>query len=154
VERAVADPAAIDARLGAPSRGGIETLCRSGELTVLWIVWPSRARLFPRDHRMWAANGIFAGREDNTFYRRRRDGIVVSGGSELETGETLLLGADAINGVVNPTAAYTAALNVYGGDYFGTARSQWDPETLREAPFDVEQVRSVLAHADDEARRR
>jgi predicted metal-dependent enzyme (double-stranded beta helix superfamily) len=54
VERAVADPAAIDAALGSPTTGGITTLHRSPEVTVLWIVWPPAVRLFPHDHRMWA----------------------------------------------------------------------------------------------------
>ncbi|HEY7134282.1 MAG TPA: hypothetical protein VIB48_04375 [Acidimicrobiia bacterium] len=152
VERAVADPAAIDATLGSPNTGGITTLHRGPEVTVLWIVWPPGVRLFPHDHRMWAANGIYAGREDNTFYRRTAGAIAASGNARLDATETLLLGADAIHAVENPTARYTAAIHVYGGDYFAAARIQWDPTTLVEEPFDVERVRSVLRKADEAAR--
>jgi hypothetical protein len=30
-----------------------------------------------------------------------------------------------------------AAIHVYGGDFFGTPRSEWDPITLTEQPYDV-----------------
>lgn len=59
---------------------------------------------------------------------------------------------DAIHAVTNPRSIYTAAIHVYGGDYFGTARSQWDPDTLQEAPFDVGNVQRVMTRADDEVR--
>ena len=29
-------------------------------------------------------------------------------------------------------------LNVYGGDFFSTPRSEWDPKTLEEQPYDVQ----------------
>ena len=152
LERALARPSEIEAALGAPARGGIVTLHRSEELTVLQVVWPPRVALYPHEHRMWAANGIYGGREDNTFYRRIPQGIVASGGKELDTGQSVLLGSDAIHSVVNPRASYTAAIHLYGGDYFATPRSQWDPDTLAEQPFDVEHLKRVLAEADEAAR--
>jgi predicted metal-dependent enzyme (double-stranded beta helix superfamily) len=97
---------------------------------------------------MWAANGIYAGGEDNTFYRRASDGIEASGGKRLEAGDVALLGAEAIHSVSNPHGRYTAAIHVYGGDYFGTPRSQWDVASGREEPFDVDAVRRTLAAAD------
>lgn len=148
LERTLSNPAAIDKVLGAPSRGGIVPLHRSDELTVLQIVWPPRARLFPHDHRMWAAIGIYGGREDNTFYRRGLRGIVRSGGKALEAGEVAVLGRDVIHSVENPRGTYTAAIHVYGGDFFATPRSEWDPDTLAEKPFDVEHTKRVLADAD------
>ena len=147
--RALARPGEIDDALGAPSRGGVVALHRSDDLTVLQIVWPPGVSLFPHDHRMWAANGIYGGREDNTFYRRTPSGIVPSGGSTLDAGAVAILGRDAIHSVVNPMRAYTAAIHVYGGDFFGTPRSEWDSETLVEAPFDVEHLTRVLADADE-----
>jgi predicted metal-dependent enzyme (double-stranded beta helix superfamily) len=152
VERAIARPADIDAALGVPERGGLITLHHSKDLTVLQVVWPPGVSLYPHDHQMWAANGIYGGREDNTFYRRERDGIVASGGKELDEGDVVLLGNDVIHSVLNPRARYTAAIHVYGGDYFATPRSQWDPTTLAEQPFDVEHLRRVLTEADEAAR--
>ena len=94
--------------------------------------------LFPHDHRMWAAIGVYGGQEDNTFYRRGDEGIVVSGGRELREHEVLVLGDDVIHGVTNPRDhAFTAAIHVYGGDFYAQARSEWDPETLVEREYDV-----------------
>ena len=148
VERAIARPSEIDEALGSPERGGIVTLHRSPELTVLQVLWPPLVNLYPHEHRMWAANGIYGGREDNTFYRRVPGGIVASGGKELDAGQSALLGSDAVHSVVNPRISYTAAIHVYGGDYFATARSEWDPTTFTEQPFDVEHLKRVLAEAD------
>jgi predicted metal-dependent enzyme (double-stranded beta helix superfamily) len=152
LQRALSSPTRIDEALGAPARGGVVTLHRSDDLTVLQIVWPPRVSLFPHDHQMWAANGIYGGREDNTFYRRGPDGIVVSGGKSLDAGDVVVLGRDAIHSVVNPAPTYTAAIHVYGGDFFATPRSEWDSETLAEEPFDIEHLKRVLAEADAAAR--
>jgi predicted metal-dependent enzyme (double-stranded beta helix superfamily) len=59
-----------------------------------------------------------------------------------------VLGRDVIHSVDNPRGTYTAAIHVYGGDFFATPRSEWDPDTLAEKPFDVEHVKRVLAEAD------
>lgn len=153
VERAVARPDQVDAALGTAARGGFRCLHRSDAMTVLQFVWPPGVHLFPHDHRMWAANGIYGGGEDNTFYRRAPDGLQTSGGKQLNAGDVALLGADVIHAVANPNRSYTAAIHVYGGDYFATPRSQWDPATLQEQPFDVEAVRSTLEEADRRAQR-
>jgi len=126
----------------------MRSLYRSSTLTVLQFVWPPGVKLFPHDHRMWAAIGIYGGGEDNTFFRRAPEGLVASGGKQLRAGDVTLLGDDVIHAVANPSRAYTAAIHVYGGDYFGTHRSQWDPTTLREEPFDADAVRRVLGDAD------
>ena len=126
-------------------------LYRSSALTVLQFVWPPAVELFPHDHRMWAAIGIYGGGEDNTFFRRVPNGLVATGGKQLRAGDVSLLGADVIHAVTNPSRAYTAAIHVYGGDYFGTRRSQWDPTTLQEEPFDADAVRRVLEDADRSA---
>jgi len=153
VEQAVAQPAELDAALGTAHKGGFRCLHRSPEMTVLQFVWPPGVKLFPHDHRMWAANGIYGGGEDNAFYRRAPQGLQASGGKQLQAGDVALLGEDVIHAVANPNRTYTAAIHVYGGDYFGTPRSQWDPDTLREQPFDVEAVRRVLDEADRQAQR-
>jgi predicted metal-dependent enzyme (double-stranded beta helix superfamily) len=149
VERAVAMPDAVDATLGIPAKGGVVPLHRSRDFTVLHVIWPPGVHLYPHEHRMWAANGIYAGREENLLYRRARGSIVVSGAKELDAGSVLLLGDEAIHSVANPLRSYTAAIHVYGGDYFAIPRSEWDRETLEERPFSVEHLRRVLADADE-----
>jgi predicted metal-dependent enzyme (double-stranded beta helix superfamily) len=152
VERAVSSPSQIDAALGTANTGGFTCLHRAEDLTVMQFVWPPGVELFPHDHRMWAANGIYGGIEDNAFFRRADVGLEQAGGKSLHPGDVALLGTEAIHSVSNPSRSYTVAIHVYGGDFFGTPRSQWDPETLTEAPFDIEAVRQVLADADTRAR--
>jgi predicted metal-dependent enzyme (double-stranded beta helix superfamily) len=98
---------------------------------------------------MWAAIGIYGGREDNTFYRRHENTLVASGGRELHDRDVLLLGDDAIHAVRNPLARYTGAVHVYGGDFVATERSMWDPDTLVEAPWDFGSVRQVFDEAEN-----
>jgi predicted metal-dependent enzyme (double-stranded beta helix superfamily) len=152
VERAVADPAAIDAALGQANAGGLRCLHRSPDLTVLQLVWPPHVVLFAHDHGMWAANGIYGGVEDNLFFRRQGPTIERSGAEQLAAGDVGLLGEKVIHSVTNPRGSYTAAIHVYGGDYFGVPRSQWDATTLMEEPFDVDKVRALLDAADRRAR--
>lgn len=135
--RAVARPADVAAAL-RPSRAEIRRLHVSPELTVLAVVWAPGMSFRPHDHRMWAAIGVYSGGEDNTFYRRAAHGLGASGGKELRPGDTCVLGDDAIHAVTNPTGEFAGAIHVYGGDFFGTARSEWDPDTLEERPYDVE----------------
>jgi predicted metal-dependent enzyme (double-stranded beta helix superfamily) len=151
VERAVSRPTEIDAELGPVDGWSLRTLYAADDLTILQFVWPPHVVLFPHDHQMWAANGIYGGGEDNTFYRRTDDGLEVSGGSELRAGDVALLGRDVVHSVENPRRSYAAALHVYGGDFFGAPRSQWDPVTGSRSPFDVEDVRRTLADAQARA---
>ena len=52
-------------------------------------------------------------------------------------GDAHPLGRDIIHTVTNPLGRMSCALQLYGGDFFGAPRSQWDPETLREEPYDT-----------------
>jgi predicted metal-dependent enzyme (double-stranded beta helix superfamily) len=131
-----------------PERAGLESLHVADDLTVLKVVWGPEMTLFPHDHRMWAVIGIYAGAEDNAFYRRAPEGLTTSGGKSLEDGDTLVLGDDAIHSVHNPRSSYSGAIHVYGGDFFGAPRSEWDPETLEEMPYDVEHTRQLFEESN------
>ncbi len=134
---------------GPESTAGLHILYRSEDLTVLNVIWPPLMTLFPHDHRMWAVIGIYSGREDNAFYRRDGDHVIPSGGKELADGAVLLLGDDVIHSVHNPArSSYTGAIHVYGGDFVGTPRSQWDPTTLTEQPYDLGLVRGEFDRAE------
>ncbi len=138
---------AVAERLGR-SEGGLEILFNSPELTVLNVVWAPRMSLFPHDHRMWAVIGIYGGVEDNVLFRRDPEGLVRSGAKALSEGEVLSLGSGAIHSVDNPMARFTGAIHVYGGDFVNQPRSQWDPETLEEQPYDAARVRRVFDDAN------
>lgn len=152
VERATSRPGEIEKALGTPESGGLGTLYRSPELTILNIVWSPCMTLYPHDHRMWAVIGLYGGREDNVFYRRTPLGLEPAGGRQLEASDTLTLGKMAIHSVTNPWRQFTGAIHVYGGDFFGVPRSEWDPVTWKEAPYDVERVKRVFVEADDRFR--
>ncbi len=139
--------AEVAAVLGKSS-GGLEVLFHTAELTVLNVVWAPHMSIFPHDHRMWAVIGIYGGAEDNTLFRRRPQGIVRSGGKELREGDVFSLGADAIHSVDNPAGRFTGAIHVYGGDFVNQPRSQWDPDSLVEQPYDAAQVQGVFAEAN------
>lgn len=139
VERAVANPAAILKALGDPKHAELRTLYRSDDLTILNPIWGPNMVLLPHDHQMWAVIGIYSGREDNIFWRRApgRDGkLEAAGAKALSEGDAEPLGQNIIHSVINPISRLTAAIHVYGGDFFGIERSEWDPETLDERRFD------------------
>jgi predicted metal-dependent enzyme (double-stranded beta helix superfamily) len=148
-ERAVSHPGHQgDPRTHRPGEGKIGTIYHGPDLTILNVVWAPGMAVYPHEHRMWALIGLYGGREDNTFYRRGGRGLEITGGRRLETGDTTLLGPAIIHAVSNPLGVFTGAIHIYGGDFFGMARSEWDPETLVERPWDAARTRKVFADAN------
>jgi predicted metal-dependent enzyme (double-stranded beta helix superfamily) len=142
VARAVSEPGAVIAGLGAPTRAEIQQLYSSAELTILNVIWGPGMTIMPHNHLMWAVIGIYTGREDNIFWRRLADEdggrIEAAGAKSLGERDVEPLGRDIIHTVTNPLPRLTGAIHFYGGDFFAASRSEWDPETLREQPFDIE----------------
>jgi predicted metal-dependent enzyme (double-stranded beta helix superfamily) len=141
--RAVADSSAVATAL-EHHRAGITLLHNTDELTILNVVWGPGMRLPAHDHRMWATIGIYAGQEDNGFFRRDGNTIVESGGKELRERDVLMLGDDAIHSVTNPLRSYTGAIHVYGGNFVTKVRSQWDADTKLEEPYDYDRILKVF----------
>jgi predicted metal-dependent enzyme (double-stranded beta helix superfamily) len=139
VTRAVSDPVSLMRDIGEPDRAGVFTLHRSDDLTVLNLIWGPEMTLLPHDHQMWAVIGIYQGREENTFYRRsHEDGLTKLGLKSMDAKDCSYLGETAIHKVYNPLTKLTGGLHVYGGDFFGTPRSEWDPDSFEEKAYDVE----------------
>ena len=138
VEKAVSDPAQVIRALGEPTRAGVNKIYQADDLTILNLCWGPRMVFKPHDHRMWAVIGIYTGREENTFFRRGEQGLTRHGTKVLDVKDTAPLGATIIHAVTNPLDQITAAIHVYGGDFFGTPRSEWDPQSFEEHPYDVE----------------
>ena len=156
--RAFSDPAALMVALGEPARLAITDLYRSDRLTILNVVWSKRMSTMPHDHRMWAVIGIYTGREDNIFWRRvpgQANGPIEAFGAK-SIGERCVepLGHDVNHSVTNPLGRLTGALHVYGGNFYGVARSEWDHETLLERPYDFELRRRQIMEANARADRR
>ena len=144
VARAVSEPAAILKQLGEPTKGMLQTLYRADDLTILNLVWAPYMTLMPHNHQMWAVIGIYSGREDNIFWRRipghPNGRLEAAAAKALSARDAEPLGHNIIHSVTNPIPRLTAAIHVYGGDFFAAERSEWDPETLAEQRWDPERA--------------
>jgi predicted metal-dependent enzyme (double-stranded beta helix superfamily) len=150
LQRTLSEPEEV-AEVLRPTEGGINLLHQSDDLTVINVVWAPHMRIFPHDHRMWAAIGIYLGREDNEFFRRPEPGartLVESGGKTLDVGEVVILGDDTIHAVTNPISGLTGAIHVYGGDFVNQPRSQWGPGPQEERPYVFEEAQAEFAAAN------
>lgn len=150
MRRAMSDPAAVLSALGEPSAPGITPLYQSPKLTIVNLAWKPSTTIPPHNHEMWAVIGIYGGREDNIFWRRIADhpeGLIEAAGARaLSTGDVCPMGADIIHSVTNPIPRMTAALHVYGGDFFEAERSEWEPELLTEHKLDIDEVRARFSN--------
>ncbi len=158
VLKALADPSGIISELGEPTKAGVYPLYHADDLTVINFVWAPYMTLIPHNHNMFAAIGIYSGREDNMFWRRIDDGagigtspgIEAAGADSMGLGQVATMGHDIIHSVANPISKLTSAIHVYGGDFFNppVPRSQWDHETLVEQPWDMDHTRAVFRQAE------
>jgi predicted metal-dependent enzyme (double-stranded beta helix superfamily) len=150
VARAVAAPSAVVAGLGEPKRAEIQKLHCSEELTILNVIWGPGMTIMPHNHLMWAVIGIYTGREDNIFWRRIPEvagKIEAAEAKSLGPGDAEPLGRDIIHTVTNPLSRLTGAIHVYGGDFYAASRSEWDPETLVERPYDMQKNLALFERA-------
>jgi len=147
--RAVSTPNAVLAALGDPSKAGLNVLLSSPSLTIFAAAWTPQMNLMPHDHLMWANIGIYTGREDNIFWKRTPDGIKAMGADALFVRDTAMLPEDALHSVTNPLQRFTGGIHIYGGDFFDTTRSQWDPETLEEEPSDGAKIREMFRRENE-----
>lgn len=149
LRRAVSDPRGVVLGLGEPREAGIHTLYHGEDLTVLNVIWAPLMVLLPHNHRMWASIGIYGGREDNIIWENEGPTIEASDAASLSEKEVFGLSDTAIHSVTNPIRRLTGAIHIYGGDFFAPGRSEWDPETLRERPFDLEAARQLFREANE-----
>lgn len=146
LEKAVISPKAVLDAIGEPSRAGIQVLHCSDTLTIFAASWTPQMNLMPHDHLMWANIGIYTGREDNIIWRRSGDSITAYEAKALFEGDVAKLEVDAIHSVTNPLQRFTGGIHIYGGDFFETKRSKWNPETLEEEPSDGAIIKALFEH--------
>jgi len=147
--RAMATPGAVLSARGEPKRAGSRPLHRSSTLTIFDATWTPQMNLMPHNHLMWALIGSYTGREDNIMWRRTPEKVEAFGARALFEGDVASLPTEAIHSVTNPLRRFTGGIHVYGGDFFDTARSQWDPETLREEPSDGATIREIFERENE-----
>ena len=148
LDEAASDRTRVMAELGAPKRAGIEVLHRSNNMTILNLVWGPHMTVMPHNHHMWAAIGLYAGREDNIFWRTlptdAKRPLEAAGASSYFPGDIGMLGPDIIHSVSNPLGKLTGALHIYGGDFLKQEREQWDEETMVQCPYDTAAARKLF----------
>lgn len=115
---------------------------RSARLTLLAGAMPPGFRAAPHNHNLWSVVGVCAGQEDNEYFERDGDGLRRVGEASVVAPGVLPNAADVIHAIRNPLDRPLVVIHAYGGDLFSTPRSNWDPETHKEIPFDWEKVRS------------
>ena len=147
--RAMENPAACLKALGEPERADINVLHRSETLTIFSAAWTPQMNLMPHNHLMWANIGIYTGREDNIMWRRGERRLEGFGAKTLFEGDVAALAFDAIHSVTNPLPRFTGGIHIYGGDFFDTPRSLWDPETLEEKPSDGAVIRAIFERENE-----
>jgi len=148
LDELLSDQTALERALGPVEVGGITTVYNAADLTILHVAWTPGMALNPHEHKMWAVIGMYGGQEDNAFYRRAPGGLETAGGRELPAGEVLVLGDDVIHSVANTRRDFAVALHVYGGDFFGVERSEWDFDTYEERPRDFARTRRLFEEAN------
>ncbi len=111
-------------------------LFRSWELLIMDTALAPDLATPPHDHATWAVIGVYAGREDNTFYRRSTTGLEEIGRKELRPGSVIVLDPGVIHAVANPLEVATLAVHVYGADLLTAQRSVWNPHTLEASDYD------------------
>lgn len=138
--------------LMASERSGITPLFRSDRLTILNVAWRPMMTIMPHDHRMWAVIGVYTGGEDNIYWRRVQSEsarpLEAAGAQALRCGDTVALGRDIVHSVTNPLPRISAAVHVYGGDFVAAERSEFDPETLAEHPYDLTKNMRLFEDSD------
>lgn len=148
--KGVSNPSAMLKAIGEPTEAGLKVFLRSKELTIFAASWTPQMNLMPHNHKMWANIGIYTGREDNILWQRSKDGLEANDVRCLFAGDVAELNTNAIHSVTNPLQRFTGGLHIYGGDFFATERSQWDPETLNEEPSNGEVIRNIFKKANEQ----
>jgi predicted metal-dependent enzyme (double-stranded beta helix superfamily) len=145
----VSNPSAMLKAIGNPTEAGLKVFLRSKELTIFAASWTPQMNLMPHNHLMWANIGIYTGREDNIIWKQTNNGLEANDVRCLFAGDVATLATNAIHSVTNPLQKFTGGLHIYGGDFFATERSQWDPETLDEEPSNGEVIRNIFKKANE-----
>ncbi len=149
LSRAVANPGAVLKAVGEPEKAGLNVFLSSPKLTIFAATWTPRMNLMPHDHLMWANIGIYTGREDNIFWKQTPEGLTAYGAEALFVKDAASLPNDAVHSVTNPLLRFTGGIHIYGGDFFGTTRTQWNPETLEQEPSDGTVIRGMFRRENE-----
>ncbi|WP_375324187.1 hypothetical protein [Flagellimonas sp. GZD32] len=150
LKRGVSNASDMLKAIGEPTEAGLKVFLRTKELTIFAASWTPQMNLMPHNHKMWANIGIYTGREDNIIWENQKNGLEAKDVRCLFEGDVATLNTSAIHSVTNPLKRFTGGLHIYGGDFFATERSQWNPETLAEEPSNGDVIRGIFKEANEQ----
>ena len=127
--------------------GALDFLYSGDDLTIVHIVWPPHLITEPHTHSMWAAIGLYQGRENNILWQRTENSVEPTSAKTLAAGDCCWLAEDVIHSVHNPVDGLTGAIHVYGGDFVNARNSEWDQLTLVERPRSIAQQQERFARS-------
>lgn len=151
--RSISNPQAMLKAIGEPKEAGLKVFLRSKGLTIFAASWTPQMNLMPHNHHMWANIGLYTGREDNIIWKQNNGSLEAHDVRCLFAGDVATLNTNAIHSVTNPLPRFTGGLHIYGGDFFATERSQWDPDTLIEEPSNGDVIRNIFKKANEQMRK-
>lgn len=142
MEQLVGDPAALASTIPQPpdspdaSVAGLdEILFEDDTITVFLVHSRPGVEQPPHDHLISAVIGVYAGAEQQRYFRREAGGLVPSGGTTIEPGDVLTLGPAAIHAISAAGATWCRAVHVYLGSLSSIDRSLFHPVTFSEEPM-------------------
>ena len=147
LEKFIADWGGPPPWIDSIESGAIDFLYNDDDLTIVHIVWPPHLITEPHNHSMWAAIGLYQGRENNILWRRNDTSIEPCGAKTIVAGEACCFDKDAIHSVHNPVDGLTGAIHVYGGDFLNANNVEWDQLTLTERPRNIAVQQAKFANS-------
>jgi len=142
LREAAKDPAVLRAISVRTKFASLQDLAiyRSARLTLLAGSLPPGFAAGPHNHNLWSVVSVCSGQEDNEYFRWDGQTLEPSGKTSVVAPGVQPNPADVIHAIRNPLDEPLVVLHAYGGDLFGTPRSNWDPQTHEEIPFDWKKV--------------
>lgn len=143
LREAVQDPEGMASALsGYSGTANLEDLIvfRSDKLTLMHVVAPPGFTAAPHNHNLWSVVAVYDGQEDNHYFERQGDSLAETGAVSVVAPDVVHNPEETIHSIHNPRETPLRALHAYGGDLLGTERSNWDPATHAESPFEWSKV--------------
>ena len=124
----------------AQTKGGLQDLYRSPELTILNIVWAAvHAAAAARPQHVGTDRHLFRAR--GRQFLEARPGATDRDDASPSRRERCVAAARCHPlGRQPESRKLTGAIRIYGGDSFAVHRSEWDPETLTERNWDIREA--------------
>lgn len=127
-------PAVLAAEVAGADPRGVAVLHADDTVTVVHVALAPGFRSRVHDHGTWAVISVYAGREDNVFYRRTPEGPVVDRSASVVAPGVLCMAEDDVHHIENPLQQTLCGVHVYGADLRTAQRSSWDLATGVQTP--------------------